>query len=516
MSDILKKIPKGYFQTEFDLVNDTNFPVSFNLFDVNTLSVTPTQASPILPPSIFSANIPLGGGSVNPIGLAYNTISNTIYSANTNDTVSVIDCNSNLVISTISLPAASTPFGISYNSLDNTMYVACIGSNDVYIIDCNTNTIVGLPISVGNNPKYIAYNTLNNRMYVSNNLGNSVSVINCITNLVITTIVVGTGPEGISYNSINNTMYVCNADDDTVSVINCNTNLVIATISVGTFPLSVGYNTINNTIYVVNAGSDDVYVIDCDTNTVIGLPITVGTAPDAIAYNSLLNLMYVTNFTSINIKTKSISVIDCSTNLVVNTISTALSISKSGIVFNVNDNTFFVSSIVTDDISVLSPASSTTTYIGGTFNYNQFIQDIQDNPALVRWIMFYSSDADNINQVFFTLFKDADGKSSYTPQYPQLSIGVNQFQGSVSKVDFGKKGVLLDSNNSFYDVTVQANSTLKLVLIMKQMKKAYNLDAPDISENMDLIKSNIQYVKGVDSRNNIERFSVFNLGSNEK
>lgn len=511
MLDISKKIPKGYFQTEFDLVNATNFPVSFNLFDVNTLSTVETQASPTLPPSVFSATVSTGIGSI-PSGMAYNPTNNTIYVANSgNDTISVVDANTNTVISTISIPA-SNPATIAYNTVSNTIYVTGNFSNEVYVIDCSTNLVIGSPIPVGVNPADISYNSFDNTMYIVNNNDNTVSVIDCNTNLVIgSPILIGTNPAGISYDSLDNRMYVCNADDNTVSVINCNTNLVIATIPVDTFPTDISYNTLDNTMYVAHGGSVNVYVIDCSSNIVIGSPIVMSNGTTSIVYNSLLNLMYLGALGFSNI-----FVIDCSTNTLVNTISSPSPVASFGLLFNVNDNTIFSSNFSIGSVSVLSPVSATTTYIGGTFNYNQFIQDIQDNPVLVRDVMFYSSDADNINQVFFTLFKDADGKSSYTPQYPQLSIGVNQFQGSVSKVDFGKKGVLLDSNNSFYDVTVQANSTLKLVLIMKQMKKAYNLDAPDISENMDLIKSNIQYVKGVDSRNNIERFSVFNLGSNEK
>jgi YVTN family beta-propeller protein len=511
MLDISKKIPKGYFQTEFDLVNATNFPVSFNLFDVNTLSVTPTQASPILPPSVFGSSISIGEGA-DPQAMAYNPTNNTIYVCNNgNDTVSIINCNTNTIIATISVPSSS-PSTIAYNPISNTMYFTGNLSGLVYVIDCATNLVIGSPISVGTDPTTIAYCSLNNTMYVVNNGSNDVSVIDCNTNTVIgLPITIGNNAAGISYDSLDNRMYVCNAFDDTVSVINCTTNLVISTIPVGVFPLDIAYNSLSNTVYVACSGSTAVYVIDCSTNTVIGSPIVVGLSCTAIVYNSILNLMYTSSISSV-----SIYVIDCSSNVVVNTIATPSQISALGLVFNVNDNTIFSSYFNTDSISVLSPLSQTTTYIGGSFNYNQFIQDIQDNPVSIKDVMFYSSDPNNINQVFFTQFKDADGKASYLPQYPQLSVGVNQFQGSVSKVDFGENGVLLDSNNSFYDVTVQGNSSLKLVLIMKQMKKAYSLDAPDISEKMDLIKNNVQYILGVDGRNNIERFSVFNLGENEK
>ena len=504
--DIENKIPKGYFLTEFDLVNNTASPISYDLFNVNTLNVFSTQPSPVLPPSVFSTNITVGGV---PSGIAYNPVSNSVYSVSANNTVSVIDCNSNTLIFTIIFPPATSPAGISYNTLSNTMYVTCSASDEVYVIDCSTNTIIGSAILVGLNPIGIAYNTLNNTMYVSNNSSGSVSVINCNTNTVIgLPISVGTDSEGIAYDSIDNRMYVCCPTDDNVAVINCVTNLVIANIPVTSQPLQIDYNTTSNTMYVANLGSSDVWVIDCSTNTVIGSPINVGTDPVGIEYNSLLNLMYVSNLSS-----SDISVINCSTNLVVNTIPIASTPSRRSIVFNFTDNTFYIGSF-SPSIYVLSPISSTTSYIGGSFNYNQFIRDIQNNPVLVKDVMFYSSNQSNVNQVFFTAIKDATGLTILDPKYPQLSVSVNQMQNSISKVDFGENGFVLDVTNSFSGVTVAAQSTLKLILVLKQDKKAYYLSGEDLCSKLENVNK-VQYVMGVDNRNNVIHLPVLNFNTKE-
>jgi len=507
MLDILKKIPKGYFQTEFDLVNNTNFPVSFNLFDVNTLNTVETQAQPILPPSVIS-NFYLGAGKA-PVNLAYCPVNNSVYILSAgDDSISVYDCSLG-TISVLSVGAISVGLGyITYCSQNNTMYIVDGSSATVLVIDCSTNTIVDTILGAATS-FFLVYNSLQNLMYFGGS--GTIGIIDCSNNNTVSYVSIPTILNPSSYNSSNNTVYCLDFSGNTANIFDCNTNTILgSTIVVGSLPSRSVYNSVNNYIYVTNNGSNSVSVIDCSTNLVIST-IALGYAPFFICYNVLSNLIYVTSLLSNN----DISVIDCSTNTLLSPIS---SVGKNpfGIVFNTNDDTLYSADYGSDDLGIVSPISQTTTYIGGTFNYNQFIQDIQDNPALVRDVMFYSSDPDNINQVFFTLFKDANGKSSYTPQYPQLSVGVNQFQGSVSKVDFGEKGFPLDVTHSFYNVTVQANSTLKLVLIMKQMKKAYSLDAPDISENMDLIKNGIQYIKGVDGRNNIERFSVFNLGKDEK
>jgi YVTN family beta-propeller protein len=486
-----------YNLTEFILGNNTNAPVVFNLFDTNTLTNIPTQPAPTLPPSVFGTGISIGADS-DPTGMAYNPITNTIYVANSgNDSVSVIDCNTNSVINTIILPAASSPVEVAYNPISNTMYVTCNNANTVSVIDCNTNSIVGLPINVGTAPLGISYNTLNNTMYVAHNSSHDVYVIDCSTNLVVgLPIPVQFAPVGITYNSINNTMYVCNSNSDTISVINCNTNLVISTIPVGTFPVAAAYNVTNNVMYIANTFSSDVYLIDCNTNTLIGLPISVGLGSLGIVYNSLLNLMYVANVASVDI-----SVIDCSTNLVVNTIATPSPVSTLGIVFNVTDNTFYVSSNNTDDISVLSPAIVTTTYIGGSDNYNTFVRDVMNNPMSVKDIMFYSNTPANLNQVIYTTKKDANGIAVYEPQIPSLSINVGQFQASIAKLDFGDKGFTLDTNSSLSNFTVAPKSEVKLILVQQQIERSALL--PQLTDNSDLTKNEVETVEGVTRFNDV-------------
>lgn len=486
-----------YNLTQFDLVNNTNAPVVFNLFDTNTLSNIPTQPAPTLPPSVFTSNVPLGVGA-SPFGMGYNPTNNTIYIANNgNDTVSVLDCNSNTIIVTIVLPATSAPSAITYNPLSNTMYVTNNGNNTVSVIDCNTNTIIGSPIPVGSQPVGISYNTLNNTMYVSHNGSDDVYIIDCSTNLVVgLPISVGLGAAGISYSSVNNTMYVCNTFSDDVSVINCSTNLVISTIPVGTFPIRLEYNVISNTMYVVNLFSGDVYIIDCNTNTVIGLPIILSAAPLAITYNSLLNLMYIGCLVP-----NEISVIDCSTNLVVNTIPTPSQIGDNGIVYNYTDNTIYTSYFGTDTISVLSPAIVTTIYIGGSDNYNEFVRDVMNNPMSVKDIMFYSNTPSNLNQVIYTTKKDANGIAAYEPQIPALSINVGQYQASIAKLDFGKKGFTLDTNSSLSNFTVAAKSEVKLILVQQQLEMSELL--PKRESNVDLTKNEVEIVGGVTNFNDV-------------
>ena len=501
--DIKNKIPKGYFLTEFDLVNNTNFPVSYNLFDVNTLNVFETQPLPVLPPTVLSS-VSTGTGNKY---MAYNSFNNTIYFTETllSKNIYVINCSTNTITSVI--PVGTPITGIAYNSQDNTMYVCDNGISVVYVVDCVSNTIIFTISSIGIDPKYITYNSLNNTMYIGDSSSSNIYVIDCSSNTLSSTIPVGSVTDGeLVYNSTNNTIYSCSSHpSDVVYVIDCSSNMLSSTIPVGSAPSGVTYNSLNNTVYVSNTSSSDISVINCSTNLVI-LTINVGGKPKGISYNSILNLVYVANFSS-----DDVSVINCSTNLVINTITTLPN--QNQVVFNTIDNTFYISNIGTSStISVLSPLSATTTYIGGSFNYNQFLRDIQNNPVLVKDVMFYSSNQSNVNQVFFTAIKDATGLTVLDPKYPQLSVSVNQMQNSISKVDFGENGFVLDVTNSFSGVTVAAQSTLKLILVMKQDKKAYYLSGEDLCSKLENVNK-VQYVMGVDNRNNVIHLPVLNFNT---
>jgi len=73
-------------------------------------------------------------------------------------TVSVIDTNTNTVISTIT--GCATPIGIAFDPVHDRMYVTNNNSNTVSIINTNTNTIIGSVILANNGPWGIAFASL--------------------------------------------------------------------------------------------------------------------------------------------------------------------------------------------------------------------------------------------------------------------------------------------------------------------------------------------------------------------
>jgi YVTN family beta-propeller protein len=469
-----------YYLTEFDLVNVTSAPIVYDLFNTTTLTNTPSQLSA---PSSVGTGVPV----VAPLFLAFCSNNNTVYigTAGTNF-VNVLDCNTNTIVATINVgnPQINQ---IAYNPINNFMYVVGQTNDEVVVINCSTNTVVGLPIGMGLLPFGIVYNPTNNFMYVSNQGSQDVNIIDCNTNLVVATIAMPLGfvPTDLTYNSNNNSVYILdNAPSSNIIILDCNTNTTTLTTNPsGTNQFTIEYCSVNNTIYVVNQGSNDVSVIDCSTNTLVS-SVPVGTNPYDIIYDNISNSMFVTNTGSLDIYT-----INCSTNTVSNIVSTPSA--PFGVTFNPTNNSIFTSNFFGNTITPIT--SLTTTFITGSFNYNDFVRDLLYNPVNVKQFMLYSNNIANINQVIYATTKDANGKAFYYPKFPALSLNVNQFQASVSKIDFGNRGFTLDANTSLSNFTIQGQSSIKLILVQQQLEKSKLLTKTD---NFDLFRNKVKPING--------------------
>ena len=448
----LYNLGKGDNLIQFDLSNPTTSDVTYDLFNTTTLSLVPTVANPVVAPSVVSANVPVGTA---PEGIAFNPISNTMYVCNnaTND-ISVIDCNTNSVIFTILI--ASAPQAISYCSANNTMYIGTnIGS--VIVIDCDANTVIATILNGGVG---LAYNPINNSMYGCSSIFGYISVINCNTN-TFTTIAVVLNPINISYNSLSNTMYYTSTL--AVVIIDCNTNTIIGSpIIIGSYFIT--YNSLNNSMYISNTPLLSISVIDCNTNTVI-LTIPTTGAIVALTYLPLTNNIYFCNFT-----VNSIDVIDCNTNTVINTIP--IGGFPFDIAYNFLSNTVYNTNVGGSTVSVISPLIPQVSYIGGSFDYNAFIQDVINNPVGVDRMVIVSQNNGNFNQVLNVVYKDANGIETQNPFIPSLSVGISQFQSGIGKVDFPNSELVLGVNQYLSNFLVKANSEVKVLLIYKQLEKS--------------------------------------------
>ena len=140
---------------------------------------------------------------------------------------------------------------------------------------------------------------------------------------LVTNVPVGMSPFGIAYNSENGYVYVANFYSNSISVMDGFTNNLVTTIPLdsNTFPAGVASSSENGYIYVTNFYSPSatganlsagtVSIINGSTNTVVDT-IQVGISPLGIAINPDNGNIYVTNFYS-----GSISAINGSTNSVI-------------------------------------------------------------------------------------------------------------------------------------------------------------------------------------------------------
>lgn len=168
------------------------------------------------------------------------------------------------------ISVGTEPVGVAVDATTNRIYVANSGSNSITVIEGNTNSVVTTitdPNAVA--PVAVAVNPATNTIYVANSQSNNVTVIDGETGSVTTTIPVGTSPVWVAVDSRTNFIYVANSgnsqagDPGNITVVNGATK-VTTTLSDPNAknPVAVAANPVTNKIYVANRGSNNVTVID--------------------------------------------------------------------------------------------------------------------------------------------------------------------------------------------------------------------------------------------------------------
>ncbi len=239
-----------------------------------------------LSPGVIFTGVPGAAPTVpvgdNPVGLAVDASTHTVYVANGGDTtLSVINaaaCNAtNLFgcddqpVATINVGASS--LGLAVDQANHTLYASL--NNTVAMINtttCNASTVSGCsrPFAsapVGNFPGFSAVDTATNTIYVPNINDGTVSVIDGATCNATdqggcagtATVTAGSGATQVAINDLTHTAYVANYNDGTVSLIDTTTcNGTVRSGCTDTFPtVAVGPGPSAD---VVDQASDTVYV----------------------------------------------------------------------------------------------------------------------------------------------------------------------------------------------------------------------------------------------------------------
>ncbi|HEY3922578.1 MAG TPA: YncE family protein [Gaiellaceae bacterium] len=273
---------------------------------------------------VFHPQLQVGGF---PTGITLNTKTDTIYVGNgTTQSLSLIDgrkCNAGNASGcgqrVTAVTAGDDPIGIAVDEATNTVYAANF-SGTVAVVDgkrCDGANTSGCKIAprtvrVGLGPQFLAVDEATHTVYVANSSSNSVSVIDSKTHRVRATVAVGPAPFAVAVNEVTNSIYVTDLGAPTVSVINggtCNASITSGcrrkpvSVNVGDTPGGVALNSRTNTIYVTGEASSDVSVINgmtCNAHTTSGcrqkpVRIAAGLGARGIDVNEATDTVYVAN-----------------------------------------------------------------------------------------------------------------------------------------------------------------------------------------------------------------------------
>ena len=281
--------------------------------------------------------VPVG---VNPVEVAVNQVTHTIYVGNGGEnTVSVIrgaTCNathtSGCGQTAATVTVGNNPLGVAIDQATNTIYVANSGENTVSVIDgatCNGANSSGCgqhppTVTVGGGASLLAVDPATDTIYVGSFDDNTVSVINGATcngtntsgcGQVPPTVKVGAFPDGLAVDRASHTVYVSNGAETTISVIDgstCNATdnsgcgQTPATVDVGGNPVELAVDQATHTVYVPVQLGDVfgfvamIHTASCngsDTSSCSQPPPTaqVGTQPAHVAVNPATHTVYVSN-----------------------------------------------------------------------------------------------------------------------------------------------------------------------------------------------------------------------------
>jgi DNA-binding beta-propeller fold protein YncE len=271
-----------------------------------------------------------------PIGIAVDESTNTVYVVNFSGTVAVVNGRQCDATHTSGCQAALAtvrvgvyPQFLAVDDRTHTVYVANSGSNTVSVIDgrkCNAASTahcgrLRASIPVGPQPFTLAVNDVTGSIYVTDLGAHTISVIDgksCNATNVSgcrrrpVTVNVGETPGGIAVDRRTNTIYVTGESTNDVSVIDGRTCNARATSGCRQKPVhalagagarGIAVNEVTHTVYVANTAADTVSVIDgasCNATVHSGCTrraavARVGLSPRRVVVDEVTNTIYVTN-----------------------------------------------------------------------------------------------------------------------------------------------------------------------------------------------------------------------------
>ena len=381
-------------------------------------------------------------------------------------------------ISYLSLQSAI--FKTEYCSTNDTFYSAPqVQGTPVCVIEGNGQSIISTFLFPNVNQKCqgLSYNANNNCMYfLTNNntlLISEMLVLDCNTNIFIASIPLSNfNVSGLSNITSANVVYYWDEDTLLLQKVDCNTNtLVLINLSLPNMisnVTSLNLNPLNNNLYCMSYQTlNAIDVVDTLTDTYLTsiiIPISYIFAPVFSAINPVTNQLFVTDFN--NTTSQQYAIIDCSTNtlLSVETLSSNLQ-ATYGVIYAPNTNSMYISG------SLFSVVTFTATpfFIGGSTNYNTFVNNLNFEPIFVDEIRILTQNQTQLyNQVQFTKI-DSNGNQIFFPEFPITKVDSYQQQGNIAGLQLN--GLVFDGRTYINQYVINANQIVSFEIYYKQLDR---------------------------------------------
>ena len=402
-----------------------------------------------------------------PNAVAVNQVTNKIYVANGDGTVTVIDGATN---STISVTTGTGNQAIAINPATNKIYVVNYNYNSVTVIDGATNSTT--QVTTGKGPQAVAVNPATNQIYVANSLDGTVTVIDGATNNTAT-VATGSGAKFVAVNPVTNKIYVFN--NTTVTVVDGANNGTLTLGCPGVLAQAIVVNPATNKIYVGN--HDKLMIIDGATNTTS----TMNWESYALAVNPVTNKLYDLNYAPTDNSFGCVSVIDCSTNsdgscgttLPVSNPTLPVGVNPDAVAVNPATNKTYVANYTSGTVTVIDGTTSST----DTVNVGAGPRDIAVNPATNKTYVVNNTD-DTVTVI--------DGTTnSTTPVIVGKSpsaLAVNLATNKIYVANTGSNNVTV-INGVTYSATVTVGTSPIAVAVNLVTNKIYVANQGDGSHN---------------------------------
>jgi uncharacterized delta-60 repeat protein len=310
----------------------------------------------------------------------------------------------------------------------------------------------------------IKYNSNNNYLYILQ--GTQIKVFDCVTNTPVTNISLGGSSSTIlSEVTPSNEIYYFDNTLNLLQKIHCSTNTIVPiNLSLPNIFTSNGLPYYNGYLYVYSNSTNIIDIVDTNTDTYfnsITIPLSYTFNPLYSAINPVTNQLFITDF-NLN---RQFAVIDLLTNTLVS-VNTLSGVGGTyGIIYNQLTNSMYISG------SLFSVVTFTATpfFIGGSTNYNTFVNSLNFEPIFVEEIRILTQTQTQLyNQLQFTKI-DSNGNQIFFGEFPITKVDVNQEQGNIAELKLN--GLVFDGRTYINQYVINPSEIVSFEIIYKQLDR---------------------------------------------